>query len=123
MKIKYPMIGALAALTGCASWIPSVGPSYEEPAMKANLNALPDAGLPTTNLTDTCEYRAAQSNEDVRVVISEDTLAQWWKRFNDPVLERLVQSAVTNNLSFKMAEARLAQANWELLGSYAAFMP
>ena len=123
MKIKYPVIASVAVLTGCASWIPSVGPSYEEPELTAPAFALPDAGLPTTNLTETCEYEAAKSNDDVRVVISDDVMCRWWKRFNDPVLESLVEGAVTNNLSFLMAQERLGKAYWELLGSYAAFMP
>ena len=123
MKIKYPVIASVAVLTGCASWIPSVGPSYEEPELTAPEFALPDAGLPTTNLTEMCEYEAAKSNDDVRVVISDDVMCRWWKRFNDPVLESLVEGAVTNNLSFLMAQERLGKAYWELLGSYAAFMP
>ena len=122
MKVKYPIIAAVAAVTGCAN-IPSVGPSYEEPEIPEQAFALPDAGFPTTNLTETCEYKPAESNDDLRVVISEDTLACWWKRFNDPVLEMLVESAVTNNLSYRMAQERLEKANYELLGSYAAFMP
>ena len=123
MKLKYPIIASVAAFTGCASWIPSVGPSYEEPELTAPAFALPDAGLPTTNLTETCEYTAAKSDDDVRVVISDDVMCRWWRRFNDPVLESLVEGAVTNNLSFLMAQERLGKAKWELLGSYAAFMP
>lgn len=123
MKLKYPIIASFAAFTGCASWIPSVGPSYEEPELKESRYFLPDAGLPTTNYTDTCEYKAADSNNDVRVVISDDVMCKWWKRFDDPLLERLVEGAVTNNLSFRMAQERLNKAQWELLGSYAAFMP
>ena len=123
MKLKYPIIASVAAFTGCASWIPSVGPAYEEPDLTAPSFELPDAGLPTTNLTESCEYAAASSNDDVRVVISDDVMCRWWKRFDDPVLESLVEGAVTNNLSFLMAQERLGKAYWELLGSYAAFMP
>ena len=123
MKLKYPIIASAAVLTGCASWIPSVGPSYEEPEFDVAPYALPDAGMPTTNLTETCEYESARSNDDVRVVISDDVMCRWWKRFDDPLLESLVEGAVTNNLSFLMAQERLGRAWWELLGSYAAFVP
>ena len=123
MKIRHPLIASVAVLTGCASWMPSVGPSYEEPELTAPAFALPDAGLPTTNLTETCEYEAAASNDDVRVVVSDDVMCRWWQRFDDPVLVSLVEGAVTNNLSFRMAQERLGRAYWEYLGSYAAYMP
>jgi NodT family efflux transporter outer membrane factor (OMF) lipoprotein len=57
------------------------------------------------------------------VVVSKNLLDLWWKRFNDPVLTGLVDGAVSNNVSFLMARYRLEQANWELLGSYAAYVP
>ena len=122
--IKMVVVGgwALALVTGCES-LPSVGPDYEEPTLEIPVNALPDAGQPTTNLTAGCEYKAATSNEDVRIVISKDVAAQWWKRFNDPVLERLIDGGVSNNVAYLRAIARLEQSQWELFGSYAAFLP
>ena len=117
------VIGWTAALvTGCSS-IPSVGPDYEEPSFEVPEYALPDAGMPTTNLTAGCEYRPAEKAEDIRVVVSTNVLAQWWKRFDDPVLERLVEGGLTNNLEFLKAQWRLEQSQYELLGSYAAFLP
>ena len=112
----------IASLAGC-TMIPSVGPSYEEPVFEVPSYLLPDAGQPTTNLTETCEYRAAESNEDARVVISKDVVDQWWKRFNDPVLEALVEGGVSNNVGYLMAQKRLVASQYELLGSYAAFLP
>ena len=109
-------------VAGCGS-LPSVGPDYEEPAVGHVEYALPDAGQPTTNLTATCEYRPADTNEDVRVVVSADDLYRWWKRFDDPVLESLVEGGISNNVSFLMAQSRLERAAWELLGSYAGFLP
>ena len=122
--VKVAVVGGwvLALVTGCSS-IPSVGPDYEEPAFEVPSYLLPDAGQPTTNLTETCEYRAAESNEDTRVVISKDVVDQWWKRFNDPVLEALVEGGVSNNVGYLMAQKRLVESQYELLGSYAAFLP
>ena len=117
--IGWLLIGGLA---GCAA-IPSVGPNYEEPGIGQVTYALPDAGQPTSNLTATCEYKPAESNDDVRVVLSGDELARWWTRFDDPVLESLVEGGISNNVSFLVAQRRLEQAAWELLGSYAGFMP
>ena len=121
MKAMQPLAIA-AILAGCTS-IPSVGPDYESPKDESPSIALPDAGYPTTNLTAGCEYAPAVSNEDRRVEISQDELTQWWRRFGDDVLENLVEGAITNNLSFRIAVKRLEQANYELLGSYAAFLP
>ena len=113
---------ATALAAGC-SMIPSVGPDYEEPAFDVPAFALPDAGQPTTNLAAGCEYKPASSNEDARVLLTKDVTMQWWKRFNDPVLERLIDGGVSNNLAYLRAQARLEQSNWELFGSYAAFLP
>ena len=112
----------LALITGCSS-IPSVGPDYEEPEVEARNYALPDAGAPTTNLTATCEYETAQPEADDRIVVTTNVTHHWWKRFDDPVLTRLVEGSVTNNLNFRMACLRLERANWELLGTYAAYVP
>ena len=113
---------AAAIVAGCAS-LPSVGPDYEEPEIAKSEIALPDAGQPTTNLTKTCEYRAADTNEDMRTEISCELVDKWWTKFNDPVLEALITNGVSNNISFLIAQSRLEQAAWELLGSYAGFMP
>ena len=118
----YILAFAAALVAGCMS-LPSVGPDYAEPSFDIPEKLLPDAGYPTTNLTAGCEYRPADSNADNRVVISKDRLARWWEGFGDPVLEDLVESAVSNNISFIMAQRRFEQASWELLGSYAAFVP
>ena len=85
--------------------------------------ALPDAGQPTSNLTETAEYKPASSNEDTRIIVSNNILAKWWKRFVDPILESLIEGGVSNNVGYLMAQRRLEEASWELLGSYANFMP
>lgn len=122
-EFKYPVIAALAALAGCMSYLPSVGPDYAEVFFDPPAAALPDAGAPTSNLTATCEYIPATVSNDNRVVVSDDVTARWWTRFNDPVLVELVEGAVSNNVNFRIVQNRLEQANWQLLGSYAAFMP
>ncbi len=37
-------------------------------------------------------------------------LTQWWRQFNDPILNELVEEAVKANLDLKIAEANLRQA-------------
>lgn len=120
--IKVAIVGgwAVALVAGC-TMIPSVGPDYKELTFEEPAYRLPDAGFPTTNLTAYGAYVPAK--DDDRVVVSTNVLAQWWRQFDDPILVEFVESASTNNLSFLMAQSRLDQANWELLGAYAAFMP
>ena len=122
--MKFMVVGGWAAalVAGCSS-IPSIGPDYKEPVFEVPDYLLPDAGQPTTNLTASGEYVPADGTDDRRVVVSKDVVEQWWKRFNDPVLENLVEGGVSNNLGFLKAQKVLERRNYELLGSYAAFLP
>ena len=121
-KVNFGVAFALAIGTGCTS-LPSVGPNYEEPEFEMPAYLLPDAGQPTTNLSVTCEYEAALSNADSRVEITREGLVEWWKRFNDPVLDDLVAGGITNNTGFLMAQRRFEASTYELLGSYARYLP
>ena len=127
--MKTKMFGAAvvggwtaALVVGCAH-LPSVGPDYEESKLKAPEFALPDAGQVTTNLTSTGEYAPATGADDRRITVSKEVIEKWWERFGDPILRGLVEGGVTNNIGFLMAQRRLAQRSYELLGSYAAFLP
>ena len=120
MKNLLMALGLLMA-AGCGMW--AVGPDYREPEIVAPDAAAPDAGYPTTNRTVTGEFQAAATNNDPRAVITAETIRAWWSQFNDDVLTNLVAAAVSNNLTFLMAQERLVQARWALVGSAAAFMP
>ncbi len=115
-------VGSMILLAGCSS-LPSVGPDYEKPKDGLPELALPDAGLPTTNLTAVGEYVPAEGTNDTRTLITTNSVANWWTRFNDPVLTSLVNEATTNNLSFLMAYQRLEASRWQLQGTYSAFLP
>ncbi len=124
MKIELTTIGAaglLALAAGCGTW--SVGPDYREPEVAAPAVPAPDAGYPTTNKTATGEFQAADAAADPRRPITADSIRGWWNQFNDDVLTNLVEAAISNNLTFLMAQERLVQARWELVGSAADFMP
>lgn len=109
MKSSYSVI-VLAFLAGCSS-LPSVGPDYEKPEIE-----IPDFPMPDAGTTDV-------NNDDRRYIISTNELSAWWMRFDDKTLAGLVDTAVSNNLSYKMAFERLTQSRWQLFGSFAAFMP
>jgi outer membrane protein, multidrug efflux system len=78
-----PLIVAVVLLAGCA-----VGPNYKRPDVR-----MPD------------NFRFAQS-------ATTNSLAElpWWEVFKDPVLQNLIQAAITNNYDVKQAVARVEQA-------------
>ena len=115
------MCCGLLLAAGCGMW--AVGPDYSEPEIAAPEASTPDAGYPTTNKTAPGEFRPAETNEDPRVVLTAERIRGWWGQFNDEILTNLVEAAVSNNLTFLMAQQRLVQARWQLVGSVAAFMP
>ena len=110
MKRLIPFVVIAAA--GCYM-LPSVGPEY----------AMPDAGYPTTNRTEVGEWKPAEGEDDIRTLVTTNDISCWWCRFDDDVLTNLVASAVSSNLTYRMAQQRLQASAWMLFGSYAAFMP
>lgn len=52
-----------------------------------------------------------------------DDLGSWWNRFDDPVLERLVERALTANLNIAQAVARLRQSRELLVQAGASRLP
>jgi HAE1 family hydrophobic/amphiphilic exporter-1/multidrug efflux pump len=60
--------------------------------------------------------------------LSEETvqpadIAQWWTRFNDPLLDQFVQTALANNQDLKSAIARVRQARAQLGITRSGFGP
>ena len=45
-------------------------------------------------------------------------VTEWWKTFNDPVLNSLISRAVTNNLDLRIAEGRLREVRAIRAGAY-----
>lgn len=50
-------------------------------------------------------------------------VAQWWKSFNDPVLDRLIDEAIAGNLDLQVARQRLIAAREERVQVHAAARP
>ena len=87
MKIRTAvlLIVATAALGGCA-----VGPDYHPPKSRAPAN------------WSEAQFRGI-TNSAVQIV-------EWWKTFNDPELNSLVERAVAANHDLRIAEGRLHEA-------------
>jgi NodT family efflux transporter outer membrane factor (OMF) lipoprotein len=86
LKASYAVtfVGVVLTLTGC-----QVGPHYGKPPLKVN---------------DTWNVNSPQ--------ISTQPVADsaWWKAFNDPTLERLIQLAYNQNLPLQVAGLRIMEA-------------
>jgi NodT family efflux transporter outer membrane factor (OMF) lipoprotein len=93
IKQLYPRqiaagLSAALILSGCAA----VGPNYLRPA------------VPVPNKWQSPTVDASASSVD------NAGLAHWWRAFHDPVLDQLIQRALTNNKDLKQAKARLLEA-------------
>lgn len=87
-----PLTAVLAALlTGCASWSPTT-------------QELPTVPVPMLWST------AATSATSANAAPAANTLAQWWQKFNDPLLGTLVEEALQANTSIRTAQAALQQS-------------
>src|SRR5580765_6701045 len=84
---KFPT--ALLALIFLAGGC-SVGPNYERP----------DVPVPAA------WTEAQQKGVAARAI----ELTRWWTKFNDPLLDSLVERAAKSNLDLRLAEARIREA-------------
>ena len=98
MKRLLILAFASAALAGCA-----VGPTYEKPM---------PAG------TDTQAFAAVGPG-----VAQGAAPSRWWRLYNDPVLDRLVQDALFHNTDLQQAVANLGQARALLSQARAGYFP
>jgi NodT family efflux transporter outer membrane factor (OMF) lipoprotein len=83
------LILGLLAFTGC-----TIGPDFQQPKTTVAPNW--------------------QESVDPRVSTTEATYRAWWKAFNDPVLDRLIERAYRENLSLRQAGVRVLQARAQL---------
>jgi NodT family efflux transporter outer membrane factor (OMF) lipoprotein len=83
------LLSMVLVLSGCA-----VGPDYSKPETKVNENW--------------------SEKSDQRVATQSAVNSEWWKTFNDPVLDQLVQMAYQQNLSLQIAGLRILEARARL---------
>jgi len=87
LKASYAatLLGVVLTLTGCA-----VGPHYVKPVVSVNDS-----------------WRGMSSPQ---ISAQPATESAWWKAFNDPVLEQLIQLAYKQNLTLRVAGLRIMEA-------------
>ena len=78
----------------------------------------PDFKAPDNRLPGSWSFSKASARSSDPAAI-----AGWWRRFNDPQLNRLVEQAVVANLDVKQAVARLCQARAQRQMAAASFWP
>lgn len=88
----------------------SVGPDYQPPEVQ-----WPD----TWRSLDTASKTLGATDRTV----PKPDLSKWWKSFNDPLLDRMLELAFTDNLSLKMALTRIEQARAEWRANRSALFP
>lgn len=90
-------LAAVMGLSGCA-----VGPDYEAPtgAAPADFSSLQD---PAQGAAPTVPTATA-------LVAGEADFAVWWRVFNDPIMDRLIERAVQSNVDLRAATARVREA-------------
>jgi NodT family efflux transporter outer membrane factor (OMF) lipoprotein len=129
MKNILIVVAAVLLVAGCADltpWTPSwltIGPDYTEPQIADPGAPAPDAGYPTTNKTATGEFAPADPSADPRTEITTNSVRRWWAQFNDDILTGLIEAAVSNNLTFLVAQQRLVEARWRNAGAWGALLP
>ncbi len=90
-----PSLMMLLLTAGCAA----VGPDYVTPQVASG-----DGWASDTPVADDA------SPDALGEVAGEVDLDRWWERFDDPILVRLVDDALAQNLDVRQAAARLAEA-------------
>lgn len=94
-RVVVPVAAALL-LAGCA-----VGPDYKKPVVNAPAGFRFDAVAATNSFAS----------------------LPWWEVFNDPVLQDLIRTALTNNYDLQQAAARVEQARYQAVAAKSAFYP
>ncbi|WP_319411308.1 efflux transporter outer membrane subunit [uncultured Cohaesibacter sp.] len=95
--LRSLLIGMTLLVAGC-----TVGPDYRRPTLL----------LPET-----------WSGSDAKDLARPADLALWWKSFNDPELNSLIERAIVNNKSVTIAQARVRQARAYLREKTATLSP
>lgn len=108
MKVSSPysysragtVIAVLLALSAC-----SVGPDYQapKPATPGSFNDMASDGASKP--------------------LAADINPNWWKTFNDPQLDSLIDRAISGNLSLQQAVLRIAGSRQQLNQARGAWMP
>jgi NodT family efflux transporter outer membrane factor (OMF) lipoprotein len=111
--VRAALLAAAVLLTASCA----VGPRYREPA------APPDAGYAPTPLPEVSASAAVHGGEAQRLITGRDLPFEWWKLFQSPALDALIEKAFRANSSVAGAQAALAQAQELVYAQRGFFFP
>ena len=106
LRLSVTLLASTCLLAGCFM----VGPDFTRPASKAVDR------YQTTTQTEFTESLGENSNKILDPV-------EWWKSFNDPILNALLKEATAQNLSLQQTALRIYQLQAQLGVSDAAILP
>ena len=113
VSFKLCALTALVPLfTGC-----TVGPNFVRPA------APNVAGYTQTPLSPTASVANVAGGETQRFLDGQDIPGEWWKLFESPALDALVERALKANPDLKAAQAALTVAHENMLAQRGAYFP
>ena len=113
VSFKLCALTALVLLfTGC-----TVGPNFVRPA------APNVAGYTQTPLSPTASVANVAGGETQRFLDGQDIPGEWWKLFESPALDALVERALKANPDLKAAQAALTVAHEKMLAQRGAYFP
>jgi len=113
VSFKLCALTALVLLfTGC-----TVGPNFVRPA------APNVAGYTQTPLSPTASVANVAGGETQRFLDGQDIPGEWWKLFESPALDALVERALKANPDLKAAQAALTVAHENMLAQRGAYFP
>ncbi len=87
---RWVYLLALVTITGCTT----LGPDYQQPQVSVTENWL--------------------ESEHAKISPEQVVLKEWWKVFNDPVLNTLIDKAYKQNLTLQIAGLRILEARAQL---------
>jgi NodT family efflux transporter outer membrane factor (OMF) lipoprotein len=111
------VLAASMLLTSCAH-IPSVGPDFKKPEAPKAAGYTPSPLAPTTSSATKVAGGEAQ-----HFVSGHDIPFEWWRAFQCPALDSLVDKALRRNDSITAAWAALRQAQEQISAQQGAYYP
>ncbi len=102
----------IAALPGCA-----VGPNFQQP------RAPPGAGFTPTPLPPVTAAAHVPGGDAQRFVEGQDVAFDWWRAFDSPALNSLVEQALRANPTVAAAQAALRQGQEQVYAQRGYFYP
>ena len=107
IRFHLSSIALLLALAAC-----SVGPDYQKPELQA-----PQQWVSQPN------GNPVPAKQQTEAADADGVQRAWWKRFHDPILDKLIDTAVAGNPDVKIAEARIDEARAARDSAHADLLP